>query len=89
MLNNLYALQYIGKRIFKSEQNIFQLHFLRIHLQNISQVIEKICEDNVIRFTTQIPYLLHIYIVLQCDLPPLRPHCGEAQGRDLNPGRAI
>ena len=26
--------------------------------------------------------------VLQCDLPPLRPHCGEAPGRDSNPGRA-
>ena len=29
-----------------------------------------------------------IYTVLQCDLPPLRPHCGEALGRDSNPGRA-
>ena len=28
-----------------------------------------------------------IYTVLQCDLPPLRPHCGEAPGRDSNPGR--
>ena len=29
-----------------------------------------------------------IYTVLQCDLPPLRPHCGEAPGRDSNLGRA-
>ena len=29
-----------------------------------------------------------IYTVLQCDLPPLRPHYGEAPGRDLNPGWA-
>ena len=29
-----------------------------------------------------------IYTVLQCDLPPLRSHCGEAPGRDSNPGRA-
>ena len=27
--------------------------------------------------------------VLQCDLPPLGPHCGNSPGRDLNPGRAI
>ena len=29
-----------------------------------------------------------IYTVLQCDLPPIRPHFGEAPGRDSNPGRA-
>ena len=29
-----------------------------------------------------------IYTVLLCDLPPLRPHCGEAPGRDSNPSRA-
>ena len=27
--------------------------------------------------------------VLQCDLPPLRPHSGEAPSRDSYPGRAI
>ena len=27
--------------------------------------------------------------LLQCDLPLLRPHCGEALGRDSNPKRAI
>ena len=26
--------------------------------------------------------------VLQCDLPPLRPHCGEAPDQDSNPGLA-
>ena len=30
-----------------------------------------------------------IYTVLQCDLPPLRPHCGEAPGGDSNPELAI
>ena len=30
-----------------------------------------------------------IYTVLLCDLPPLKPHCGEAPGRDSNPGRAV
>ena len=29
------------------------------------------------------------YTGLQCDLPPLRPHCGESPGWDSNPGRAI
>ena len=29
-----------------------------------------------------------IYTVLQCDLPPLRPHCGEAPGRDSNPNQS-
>ena len=33
-------------------------------------------------------FLYIIYAVLQCDLPPLRPHCGEAPDRDLNPGQA-
>ena len=28
---------------------------------------------------------LGFYYIMQCDLPPLRPHCGEALGRDLNP----
>ena len=27
-----------------------------------------------------------IYTVLQCDLPPLRPHCGEAPGPGFEPG---
>ena len=36
-------------------------------------------------FLTAISYI--IYIVLQCDLPPLRPHCGGGPaGRDSNPG---
>ena len=30
-----------------------------------------------------------IFILLECDLPPLRPQCGEAPGRDTNPGQAI
>ena len=30
-----------------------------------------------------------IYTVLLCDLPPLKPHWGEAPGRDSNPGRAV
>ena len=31
-------------------------------------------------------FLLHyLYQLLQCDLPPLRPHCGEVPVRDLNP----
>ena len=30
-----------------------------------------------------------IFTVLQCDLPPLRPHCWEAPGRDSKPERAI
>ena len=34
-------------------------------------------------------YQYFIYTVLQCDLPPLRPSCGEAPGRDSNPGWAI
>ena len=29
-----------------------------------------------------------IYTVLQCDLPPLKPQCGEAPGRDSNQDRA-
>ena len=33
--------------------------------------------------------LYFICTVLQCDLPPLRPHCGEAPGRESNPGRVI
>ena len=28
-----------------------------------------------------------MYTVLQCELPPLRPHCGEALGLDSNPDR--
>ena len=28
-------------------------------------------------------------VVLQCDLPPLRPHCGEATGRESNPARTV
>ena len=34
-----------------------------------------------------IEFFYIIYIVYQCDLPPLRPHCVEAPGRDSNPGR--
>ena len=45
---------------------------------------------------TKLFYTVHYFFfffffsstVLQCDLPPLRPHCGEAPGRDSNPGRA-
>ena len=29
-------------------------------------------------------YIIHT--VLQCDLSPLRPHCGEAPDRESNPG---
>ena len=37
-----------------------------------------------------IGFSLYIHtVVLQCDLPPLSPHCGEASGRDSNPGWAI
>ena len=42
---------------------------------------------------THLPALLYCCINLfvqhsQCHLPPLRPLCGEAPGRDLNLGRA-
>ena len=30
-------------------------------------------------------FIYLIYTVLQCDLLPLRPHCGEAPGQDSNP----
>ena len=32
---------------------------------------------------------LFIRYYSKCDLPPLRPHCREAPGRDSNPGRVI
>ena len=32
--------------------------------------------------------ILFIQYYIHCDLPPLRPQCGEAPGRDSNPGRA-
>ena len=30
-----------------------------------------------------------IFTILQCDLPPLRLHCGEDPVRDLNQGRVV
>ena len=34
-------------------------------------------------------YMYYLYSILQCDLPPLRPHSGEATGRDSNPKRKV
>ena len=54
--------------------------------------MEKAKNHNFFGFTAQlgVGFITLLYCtVLQCDLLPLRPHYGEASGRDLNPGRAI
>ena len=34
-------------------------------------------------------YIICTLLLVKCDLPPLRPHCGEVPGRDSNPERVI
>ena len=46
---------------------------------------------NYLFYSTPRPRGFHFIIcaVSQCDLPPVRPHCGEALGPDSNPEWAI
>ena len=58
---------------------------LGLSQQNVLTGVEQIFSFFFFIFLWSFYYIT----VLQCELPALRSHCGEAPGRDSNPGRAI
>ena len=80
----MYLLNYIKKYLIN--------YMNEVPISYTKYCISKKHNSFIYRFTAHLGHgfnTLFVQYYVQCDLPPLRPHCGEALGRDSNLGRAI